>query len=95
MQQAQQRYLVTIHYREPTYERHTYDNVTRLHPFKIRYEVTTLYPNEERARGLALREFYHVAAHSSVGWVRQIVQMECEALGDDVVCVVMGGARCR
>lgn len=87
----QQRYLVTIHYREPTFERHTYgDNVTRLHPFKVRYEVTTLTANEERARGLALREFYNMVAHSSVGWVRQIVQVDCEALGDDVICKVMG-----
>ena len=88
---GEQRYLVTIQYREPTYQRHKHDNVCRLHPYRASYEVITT-EGEEQARQLAVREFHRMAVHSSSGWVRQIVKVDCAALGDDVTCKVMGEA---
>lgn len=75
------RYLVTIHYREPTYQRHTWgDNVVPLHPYRARYEVVSR--GSERAVEIALQEFRHTAALSSAGWVRQVVRVDCRCLGE-------------
>jgi hypothetical protein len=84
------RFLVTVLYRQPTYEKHACDDVSRLHPYRASYEVVT--DDEGRARELAVREFRRTARESGSGWVRLIVGVECEALGDDVVCQVMGEA---
>ena len=84
------RYLVTVHYREPTYERHTHDNVSRLHPYKATYEVFA--SSEERAMKLAVGSFKFTAMNSSCGWVRLIEQVECVAIGDNVETRVMKGA---
>lgn len=82
---ATQRFLVTIHYREPTYQRHR--QVVRRHPYRGRFEV--LATDAERAKQIALREFQNTAVQSSSGWIRQVVRVECETLGADV-CTVTG-----
>lgn len=82
------RYLVTIHYKEPTYQKRAPSNRARRYPYTACYEVTT--STADRARALALNEFRETARNSSVGWIREVDRVECTLLGDDVVCRKMG-----
>jgi hypothetical protein len=84
------RFLVTVLYRQPTYEKHTMGNVSHLHPYRASYEVALEEHDEDRAKYLAVREFRRTARESGSGWVRIIVGVECQLLDDSMVCVVMG-----
>jgi hypothetical protein len=63
-----QTYLVTIEYREPTYELRV---GPKTRPFGWTYEIVAA--DESSARESALREFWWVTRASSVGWVREVV----------------------
>lgn len=88
LQPTTRRYLVTIFYREPTYQRHTYGNVDRLHAYRGSYEVHAR--DADTATRLAVRAFERTAALSGSGWVRSIVDVRCQLLDDDVRCEVLG-----
>ena len=85
------RFLVTIHYREPTYERRVQERAARLHPFRASFEIRA--GDMDQAREAALAEFRAVALESGSGWVRKVVRVDCEALGEDVVCREMVESR--
>lgn len=87
-QPTTRRYLVTIFYREPTYQRHTHGNVARLHAYRASYEVHAR--DADTATGLARGEFERIAALSGCGWTRSVVDVRCEPLDDDVRCKVLG-----
>ena len=76
-----QRYLVTIFYREPTYAKYAGDKTD---PFRASYEVEAL--NIVTARMLALKAFRETEKSSSVGWIRTVERIDCQVIGDDVVC---------
>ena len=63
-----QTYLVTIEYREPTYELRT---GPRERPYDWTYEIVA--SDEAAARESALREFWWVTRASNVGWIREVV----------------------
>ena len=82
------RFLVTVLYRQPSYEKHTSGNVSRLQTYRGSYEVVA--NDEERARQLAVEEFKRTARLSGSSWVRLIVRVDCRALENDVDCIEGG-----
>ena len=64
-------FLVTIRYREPTYELQT--GVTRT-PYKWTYRIEAI--TAALAKEIAIGQFHAVAALSSVGWVREVVSVD-------------------
>ena len=73
----QQDYTVTIHYREPSYEQ---TGKPRAEPYRFTYDVHA--EGADRARELAIAEFERVTRESSVGWVREIVEVEVAIVED-------------
>jgi hypothetical protein len=61
-------YLVTIEYREPTYELRA---GAKPRPYGWTYEIVAA--DESAARESALEEFRWVTRASSVGWIREVV----------------------
>jgi hypothetical protein len=65
------RFLVEVRYREPSYEtRHG----RRALPYRFRYSIEAL--DERAAEQLAVAEFHRITALSSVGWTREIVEID-------------------
>jgi len=67
-----QRYLVTIHYREPTYEQHTGRGPR---PYRGTFAVDA--PHEDAAVARAREAFRRWSEASGVSWVREEVGVEC------------------
>ena len=63
-------FAVTIRYREPTYELQT----GRVREYSSCFVIYA--PEEQEAAGHAVARFKHIEALSSVGWTREIVQVE-------------------
>lgn len=82
------RHLVTIFYRESTDQLHACGDVVRMRPYEARYEVHA--SHEEGAMALAIEAFDAAAAASWRGWVREITEIHCEVIGDDVSCQLVG-----
>ena len=64
-------YLVTIYYREPTYERY---HGAKEKPYHWTYRVRA--KGEKSARDGALMEFREMARLSNVGWGREVESVE-------------------
>lgn len=63
-------FLVEVQYREPSYEtRHG----AREAPYRFRYRIDAA--SEGAATQLALAEFWRISQISSVGWVREVVDV--------------------
>ena len=69
-------YLVRISYREPTYELYT-GRTTPKH-YRVIYELTAT--TEQNAVSQAIAEFKHITSLSSVGWQREIVDVQVEEI---------------
>lgn len=67
---AANEFRVRIDYREPTYE-------ARVGPKDCAYTWTyeVVAGNEQEAAEAALRKFFHTTRQSSVGWVREVVDV--------------------
>jgi hypothetical protein len=63
-------FIVEIHYREPSYEAR---NGVRDAPFRFRYRIDA--SSADTAQKLALAELRRVTALSSVGWIRDVVDV--------------------
>ncbi len=63
-------FLVQIRYREPSYERR---HGSKPEPYRARFTVAA--SDETEACRLAMSEFRHVEALSSVGWRREVVNI--------------------
>ena len=67
------RYLVHIRYREPSYELRA---GRKAFPYAFTFEVAAR--DEHKARQRALQLFDETARQSSVGWMRQIIDVQVE-----------------
>jgi hypothetical protein len=65
-----ERYLVTVYYREPTYELFS---GAKAEPYHWTFEVEA--DDVEAAKRESLRQFRELASVSSVGWIRRIVSV--------------------
>jgi len=68
-------YCVTIRYREPTYAVH---HEPRLRPYSFTFWIDAV--DDASAREKAVTEFWKTAELSSVGWIREIVEVEVKPL---------------
>ena len=64
-------YVVEIQYREPTYELRV---GPKKHPYSMTYKIHTT--SEDSAAAKAIAEFERITEVSSVGWIREIVDVD-------------------
>lgn len=66
-------FLVTIHYREPTYEKKMGRG-----PKSYKWTFSIKAQDEETAKSKAVAEFKQTTALSWVGWGREVIEVECK-----------------
>jgi hypothetical protein len=64
-------YVVEVWYREPTYEAHV---GPKAEPYSWRYRIKA--GSEAEAQEFALGQFKALAEVSSVGWVREVIEVK-------------------
>ena len=65
------KFLVTVFYREPTYEQRVGD---KAEPYRWTYRIAA--STDRLAERAALAEFRRVASRSGSGWIRRVVRVD-------------------